>query len=87
MSKKVKAIENALKEIEPKLAPVYTKHGEKAIMVIHEAELLTLAMKKAGVSENAIRSTLDIMVGLGILKRYADKNGAVYIDAGIGEQG
>lgn len=87
MSKNVDAINSALKELDPRLVPVYTKHGEKAVMVITETALVYLAMAKANANEDVVRSTLNLMVGLGTIKRYADKKGTIYIDAGIGEQG
>jgi len=87
MQERISAINDALKEMKPRLVAICTEHGEKAVLVVSEPELVKKAAEKLGANEADIRRALNIMVTLHVRKRYADKGGNVYIDAGIGEQG
>jgi hypothetical protein len=86
-SKHVHAIKKALRELTPSLVRVKTTAGEKAVMVIREDALIHSAATSIKEPEDNLRHTLNIMIGLGVLKRYTNKNGLRYINAGIGEQG
>lgn len=87
MQERIAAINDALKGMQPRLVPVCTEHGEKTMLVVSEPELVKKAAEKIGANEAGIRRALNIMITFHIRKRYTDKGGNVYINAGIGEQG
>lgn len=86
-TKHVRAIRKALRELKPALVKVKTNLGEKTAMAVRENRLISSAATSVNAPEDAVRHILNLMVGLGVLKRYTNEDGVRYIDAGIGEQG